>query len=141
MSDEGTAGGQGLRFEHLGSRTRPVPDSDERAVQVGRVVPAPEQDVGLFVVADRQHPLSEGVAFDHHVRRDRKQVRTRQHLGTVRVGQSSRDPAAEDPDRPVVDAAIESWSTMTLTSHPAIARSKIRPPIDITASAMFAATT
>ena len=53
-----------------------------------------------------------------------------------------RDPAAQNPDRPVVDTAVDvPVPHHHVTSHPAIARSKISPPSDVTTSAMFVAKT
>jgi hypothetical protein len=68
LRDEGSPSGQGMRFEHVRGGARPVSDRDEPAVQIGRVAPAPEQDVGRIALTGRQHQPADRFVGDEHTR-------------------------------------------------------------------------
>ncbi len=91
-----------MRFEDLRGRARPVPDRDERTVQIRRLAPAPEEDLGRITFARRQGQPSHRLIRREHIGGKGKYVYAR----AVRSGR--RDSAAQDAYRPVVDASNAS---------------------------------
>lgn len=119
-----------MGFEDLRGHARPVPDRDERTVQIRRLAPAPEENLGRIPLrAARASRRTGSFVTNTSVAK----------ASTCARGQSG-PAAAILPPKMRIARSLTLPSTATVTSHPAIARSKISPPSDVTTSAMFVAT-
>ena len=130
-------GGQRPALEDLRGHAEPVLHQPDAALEFDGPVLAPQRDLGDTLVEGLQHALPHAGVAPEQVRRRRQglrlRARSRRHQGVFEV----EDPGPED----LQGRQSEGSARSTVTSHPAIARSKSHPPANFTTSTTPAATT